>query len=87
MEATLTGSRLRALFEAGMALTSELSLDAVLRRLTDAAAALTEARYAALGVIDPSGTQLERFITRQIEEGAIRKLASLSETQALRDVA
>src|SRR5438477_3814386 len=50
-----------------MALTSELSLDAVLRRLTDAAAALTEARYAALGVIDPSGTQLERFITHGVD--------------------
>src|SRR6266542_4169355 len=50
-----------------MALTSELSLEAVLRRLLEAAAELTEARYAALGVIDPSGSRLERFLTHGVE--------------------
>ena len=50
-----------------MALTSELSLDAVLRRLTEAAAELTEARYAALGVVDPTGSRLERFVTHGID--------------------
>jgi signal transduction histidine kinase len=65
--ALLTRSRLRELFEAGMALTSERSLDAVLHRLTEAAAQLTEARYAALGVLDPGGSQLERFITHGID--------------------
>ena len=55
--------RLRALFEAGLAVTSELSLDALLQRLVEAAAELTGARYAALGVIDASGSELERFIT------------------------
>jgi len=59
--------RLRALVEAGMALTSELSLDALLQRLVEAAAELTGARYAALGVIGPSGTQLERFLTTGID--------------------
>jgi signal transduction histidine kinase len=38
-------SRLRALFEAGVAVGSELSLDAVLQRLVEAAAELTGARY------------------------------------------
>jgi signal transduction histidine kinase len=56
-------NRLRALVEAGVALTSELSLDALLQRLVEAAAELTGARYAALGVIDRSGSQLERFLT------------------------
>jgi signal transduction histidine kinase len=59
--------RLRALVEAGMAITSELSLDAVLQRLVEAAAELTGARYAALGVIGPTGTQLERFLTTGID--------------------
>src|ERR671929_536255 len=59
--------RMRALLEAGVALTSELSLDALLQRLVEAAAELTEARYAALGVIDPSGRQLERFVTTGID--------------------
>ena len=61
--------RLRALLEAGIALTSELSLDAVLERLIETGARLTSARYAALGVIDPTGTGLERFVTYGIDEG------------------
>ena len=55
--------RLRALVDAGIAVTSELSLDAVLQRIVEAAAAITGARYAALGVIDRSGQRLERFVT------------------------
>jgi signal transduction histidine kinase len=62
-----TESRLRALFAAGMAISSELSLDAVLQRLVEAAAELTGARYAALGVIDQTGLQLERFLTHGID--------------------
>jgi GAF domain-containing protein len=58
--------RLRALVEAGVALTSELSLSAVLQRLVDIAAELTGARYAALGVIDRTGTALEQFVTTGI---------------------
>jgi signal transduction histidine kinase len=58
--------RLRALVDAGIALTSELSLDALLQRLVEAAAGLTGARYAALGVIDASGRMLERFVTTGI---------------------
>jgi signal transduction histidine kinase len=60
-------SRLRALLEAVMGLYSELSLDALLQRLVEAAAELTGARYAALGVIDRSGLQLERFLTTGID--------------------
>ena len=56
-------NRLRALVETGVAITSELSLDALLQRLVEAAAELTDARYAALGVIDGSGSELERFLT------------------------
>jgi signal transduction histidine kinase len=59
--------RLRALVEAGMAITSELSLEALLQSLVEAAAELTGARYAALGVIGPTGTQLERFLTTGID--------------------
>src|SRR5204863_6275182 len=58
---------MRALVETGMAITSELSLDAALQRLVEAAAELTGARYAALGVIGPTGTQLERFLTTGID--------------------
>jgi signal transduction histidine kinase len=57
----------RALVEAGIALTSELSLDALLQRLVESASELTGARYVALGVIDRSGAELERFLTTGID--------------------
>jgi signal transduction histidine kinase len=60
--------RLRALLDAGIALSSELSLDAVLQKIVEAAAELTGARYAALGVIDPTGQILERFVVTGIDE-------------------
>jgi signal transduction histidine kinase len=67
--ATPSEPRLRALLEAGLALTSELSLDGVLQRLTELSAELTGARYAALGVLDPTSSHLERFLTRGLDEG------------------
>jgi len=60
--------RLRAIVDAGVALASELSLDAVLQKIVETAAELTGARYAALGVIDPSGQALERFVVTGIDE-------------------
>jgi signal transduction histidine kinase len=60
--------RLRALLDAGIALNSELSLEALLQRLVETAAELTGARYAALGVIDRAGRTLERFLTVGIDE-------------------
>ena len=63
MTDTPQSERLRLLVDAGISLSSELSLDALLQRIVDAAAQLTGARYAALGVVDPSGMGLERFLT------------------------
>src|SRR3954452_25140361 len=54
--------RLRALVDTGIAINSELSLEALLERIVEAAARVTGARYAALGVVDRSGTGLEHFI-------------------------
>jgi signal transduction histidine kinase len=59
--------RLRAIVDAGVALASELSLDAVLQRIIEAAAQLTGAKYAALGVIDASGQSLEKFVVTGID--------------------
>ena len=59
--------RLRVLVDSGIALSSELSLDALLQRIVETAAQLTGARYAALGVIDKSGQALERFLTTGID--------------------
>jgi GAF domain-containing protein len=55
MEGSLSRDRLRILVEAGITLSSELSLDALLQRIVETAAELTGARYAALGVIDRAG--------------------------------
>jgi signal transduction histidine kinase len=59
--------RLRILVDAGISLSSELSLDALLQRIVMTAAELTGARYAALGVIDRAGRGLERFFTTGID--------------------
>jgi signal transduction histidine kinase len=63
VSATHESERLRTLVETGIAINSELSLDGVLERIVEAAARVTEAQYAALGVIDRAGTGLERFVT------------------------
>jgi signal transduction histidine kinase len=61
-------NRFRTLLETGIAITSELSLDAVLERIVEAAVAVTGAQYAALGVVDRSGTGLERFVATGIDD-------------------
>ena len=69
--------KLRRLIDAGIALTSELSLDSLLQRIVDTSAELTEARYAALGVIDTAGRGLERFLTTGIDEETHRAIGDL----------
>jgi signal transduction histidine kinase len=70
-------SRLRALVEAGIAVTSELSLDAVLQRIVEIAAELTDARYAALGVIDRTGNALEQFLVTGLDEQVQQAIGDL----------
>lgn len=70
-------SRERALVEAGIALSSELSLDVLLQQLVETAAAITGARYAALGVLDPSGAALERFVTCGIDSDVRERIGLL----------
>jgi signal transduction histidine kinase len=69
--------RLRGLVEAGIAISSELSLDAVLQKIVETAAELTGARYAALGVIDRSGRELERFVTSGVDAEAHAAIGEL----------
>jgi signal transduction histidine kinase len=74
---SVTEGRLRALFEASLAVASELSLDALLKRIVEAAAELTGARYAALGVIDANGSELEQFITHGIDDDLRAEIGDL----------
>jgi signal transduction histidine kinase len=75
--ATRESDRFRTLLDTGIAISSELSLDAVLQRIVEAAARLTGARYAALGVIDSSGTSLERFVTHGVDEETRERIGGL----------
>jgi len=97
---TQESSRLRTLLETGLAISSELSLDGVLQRIVEAAARVTGARYAALGVIDPTGTSLERFVTYGVDDetravigdlprgrGVLGALITDARTLRLRDLA
>jgi signal transduction histidine kinase len=56
----LSQDRLRALLAAGLALNSELSLEGVLERVTESAAALTGARHVLLEVVGDSASEGER---------------------------
>jgi len=61
------------LVEAGLALSSELSLDSVLQRIVELAVQVTEATYGALGVLGPDGT-ISRLITTGIDEEQRRRI-------------
>ncbi len=77
MEAATERDRVRALVDAGIALSSELSLDALLLRVVETAAELTGARYAALGVIGSNGTELERFVYTGIDPDMAKRIGEL----------
>jgi signal transduction histidine kinase len=59
--------RLRDLAEASVAVGAEVSLENVLQKTVETAAGLVAARYAALGVLDRTGSHLERLITTGID--------------------
>jgi len=56
---------------------SDLDVDVVLERMLEAARELTGARYAALGVVDRSGGELERFLTAGVDERTRREIGAL----------
>lgn len=56
---------------------SDLDLDAVLERVVEAARELSGARYGALGVLDSSRTELERFITVGLDGEARQRIGPL----------
>jgi len=54
------------LIDAGLALSSELSLDTVLERIVKLAVDITGARYGALGVLGEDGRMIQEFITEGV---------------------
>ena len=67
-EANRQVDRSALLIEAGLALASELDLEAVLERIVELAIEITGARYGALGVLGESAPRIERFITKGISD-------------------
>jgi signal transduction histidine kinase len=65
------------LLDAVMAIGSDLDLAATLRRIIEAATTLVDARYGALGVLDPSGAALSEFITVGIDDDTHRAIGAL----------
>jgi len=56
---------------------AELDLEVVLDRVLNAAKDLTDAQYAALGVLNESRTELARFLTVGIDDAARREIGDL----------
>ncbi len=77
MSAFSEGDQLQRLLQVGRALVAEHDTEAVLDRILKEACEITGARYAALGVLDDTRRELERFLTIGIDpatHGAIGDL-------------
>ncbi|MBT2473610.1 GAF domain-containing protein, partial [Microbacterium sp. ISL-103] len=70
--------RLRSLLRANQAVVEDIELEHVLRHIAEAAVALVEAQYGALGVIDRDGG-LEQFIHVGMEEELAHQIGHLPE--------
>src|SRR6202012_4185172 len=68
---------IRRLLDIGRALMSELDQEAVLRRVLEIACEATQARYAALGILNDARTGLERFVTPARDERTRRQSGDL----------
>jgi signal transduction histidine kinase len=68
---------LRRLVEANVAVGSQASLEDVLQKTVEVAAGLVSARYGALGILDRTGSHLERLITTGIDEETRARIGDL----------
>jgi signal transduction histidine kinase len=71
--------RLRELVAAVLAVSSDLSLPAVLRHIVESAITLIDARYCALGVLDAAGQGLSEFVHVGMTPEEIRSIGHLPE--------
>jgi signal transduction histidine kinase len=71
------GRTAQGLLDVARGVIAELDLDVVLDRVLESARKLTGARYAALGVLNESRTELARFVTAGIEESARAEIGEL----------
>ncbi|MFJ4682932.1 GAF domain-containing protein [Streptomyces sp. NPDC088789] len=74
-----TRDRVHSLLEAVLSVGRELDLEQALRSIVEAAAALVDAEYAALGVIGPDGRRLSAFHTVGVDEDRIAAIGHYPE--------
>ncbi|MFE2102358.1 GAF domain-containing protein [Streptomyces sp. PTD9-10] len=74
-----TRDRVRSLLEAVLSVGRELDLEQALRSIVEAAAALVDAEYAALGVIGPDGKRLSAFHTVGVDAEQIARIGPYPE--------
>jgi signal transduction histidine kinase len=74
--------RLRGLLKANQAITSDLALPVVLRRVVEAARTLLDARYAALGVLAPEGG-LAEFVHSGMDADTVEQIGDLPKGRGL----
>jgi GAF domain-containing protein len=73
----LTDRELKRLLDVGRALVSNLDVESVLMQVLETARELTEAQYAALGILDEPRQELERFLYMGIDEETRRVIGPL----------
>lgn len=78
-----TQERLRALLAATQTVVESIDLPELLRRIVEAAVALVDAEYGALGVIAPEGSLLEEFIFVGLDAAAASRIGHLPEGHGL----
>ncbi len=69
--------RLRKLLRASHWIVGDLAIEVVLRRVVEAACHLLDARYGALGVLDPEGQGLEQFIHVGMDREVVERIGDL----------
>jgi signal transduction histidine kinase len=74
MSTSSGGQQIRRLLHVGRTLLGEHDTEAVLDKILQEAREMTGARYAALGVLDETRRELERFVTVGIDEPARRTI-------------
>ncbi|TGB08832.1 GAF domain-containing protein [Streptomyces palmae] len=77
-----TRDRVHTLLDAVLAIGSDLDLDVVLRRITESAVTLVDARYGALGVLGEEG-RIRQFITVGMDQEAIGAIGHYPEGQGI----
>jgi len=73
----LDETRLRRLIQIGADLVANFDLESLLTTIVEDAREMTGAAYGALGILNPAGDGLERFIHSGIDEAAAKRIGSL----------